>query len=337
MTKSNEKIILVGLGNWGPNYVSAIASIDSMELVAAVDLDQSRVEAFSSLGLGVFSTTDLDEAIKRTGATAAIVATPARSHYLVANQLMSSGLHVIVEKPLGVTIEETSALLETARRNKVTIYTGLNYLTHPCVQAVAAIRESGVEINHMQSERYHLGPRRSDVGVVYDLLPHDISIAMAVFRSEPVAVRAIGLERQSVSGAVSIEVSFDNGTTLMCNLSWKYPKKVRNISFSGGGAFVFFNELSSPGEELLITKFKESEVSKDLFLSTIVSEEYVDYSNFCLNPEEISMRNQPLVIALDQFQKAINNQETVTFSATAGHSIVRILEEIEAQIQKEGI
>lgn len=337
MQPPKERVVLVGLGNWGPNYLSAIAAVDSMELVGGVDLDQKRVDNFSSIGLGVVTGKSLDEVVRSTGATAAIVATPAKTHFQVASELMSSGLHVLVEKPLGMTVQETSSLLDLANNKKVTLYTGLNYMTHPCVQAVASINEKTLDLNHMQSERYNFGPRRSDVGIVYDLLPHDISMAMAVFQSEPESVKGIGLESQAVSGAVSIEVIFRNGSTLICNLSWKHPKKIRNVSFSGSDSVVFFDELASPGQEVLLKKFSETETSENLFAYSIIHEEYIDISPFCINPEIISMRNQPLAISLSHFKRSIDNGDYVTFSATAGDSIVKIFHDLEEQVRKARI
>lgn len=337
MHRPKEKVVLVGLGNWGPNYISAVNAVDSMDLVGGVDLDQARVDNFASLGLGVVTGNDLEEVVSSTGATAAIVATPAKTHFRVASQLMSSGLHVLVEKPLGMTLEETSGLLKLAGDNKVTLYTGLNYMTHPCVQAIALMNEKHQILNHMQSERYNFGPRRSDVGIIYDLLPHDVSIAMAVFRSEPETVRALGLGRQDTTGTVSVEVTFKNGATLICNLSWKHPKKVRNISFSGNDSVVFFDELARPGEELLLKTFQEIEHSENMFTYSTLSENFVDIAPFCIDPENLSMRGQPLAISLSHFKDSIDKEEWVTFSATAGNSIVRIFHELEEQIRKAGI
>ena len=335
--RPKEKVVLVGLGNWGPNYIAAINAIDSMDLVGGVDLDQAKVDSFGSLGLNVVTGNDLEKVVSSTGATAAIVATPAKTHFQVASQLMSSGLHVLVEKPLGMTLEETSSLLRLASENKVTLYTGLNYMTHPCVQAVALMNEKNKNLDHMQSERYNFGPRRSDVGIVYDLLPHDISSAMAVFQSEPETVRALGLGRQETSGTVSVEIAFKNGATLICNLSWKHPKKIRNISFSGNDSLVFFDELAPPGEELLLKKFEEIENSENMFTYSTLSENFVDIAPFCIDPENISMRGQPLTISLSHFKNSIDKGEWVTFSATAGNSIVRVFHELEEQIRKAGI
>jgi UDP-2-acetamido-3-amino-2,3-dideoxy-glucuronate N-acetyltransferase len=329
-----EKIVLVGLGSWGPNYLSAIDAIESMELVGGVDLDQARIDEFDSLGLGVLTGKNLEEVVGSSGATGAIVATPAKTHFRVASQLLSSGLHVLVEKPLGMTVDETSSLLKLAEDNKVTLYTGLNYMTHPCIQAIASMNERGVTLSHMQSERYNYGPRRSDVGITYDLLPHDISMAMAVFQSEPETVRGLGLERQEVSGSVSIEVVFKNGSTLICNLSWKHPKKIRNVSFSGGDSVILFDELARPGEEVLVKKFHETESSENLYSYSTISEQYVDVNPFCIDPDNISMRNQPLAISLSHFKRSIDKGEHVTFSARAGNSIVKILQELEEQIRE---
>ena len=337
MQPPREKVVLVGLGHWGPNYVSAISAIDSMELVAGVDLDQGRVDGFDSLGLGVVTGQNLGEVVRESGATAAIVATPAKTHFQVASQLMSSGLHVLVEKPLGMTIDETSGLLNIANEKKVTLYTGLNYMTHPCVQAIAEINGNGTDLDHMQSERYNYGPRRSDVGLIYDLLPHDISMAMAVFQSEPERVRALGLDRQETSGTVAVEVVFKNGSTFICNLSWKHPEKIRNVSFSGSESMVFFDELANPGEEVLLKRFTESEKSTNLFSYSTTSEEFIDINPFCIDPERISMRNQPLAISLSHFKRSIDGGEYATFSATAGHSIVKIFHDLEEQIKDGGV
>jgi predicted dehydrogenase len=166
------------------------------------------------------------------------------------------------------------------------------------------------------------------VGIVDDLLPHDLSIAMAVFDSEPIRVRALGLESQASTGTVSIEVTFSNQSTLISNLSWKHPKKTRSVSFSGDGLLILFNELAEVGKELTIKYFEEVESSRNLYRYLDEGDEVIDTGSYCIWPESIPMRNQPLAVSLFNFTKAIGQGESVTLSASVGHSIVGVLEQL---------
>ncbi len=323
-----HRAILVGVGYWGVNYVNTINALPNIELVGAVDFDLTRINDLKERIPALVVGKELQAVAEESKATLAIVATPAKTHNSVAEKAMSLGLHVLVEKPLSLNSTESKALLLQAEKSSTTLYTGLNYMTHPCVQAVAGLVDQGLEINHMQSERYNFGPTRTDVSVFEDLLPHDVSIACAVFKSIPVSVNAIGLSRSKTTGTASVEVIFENGSTLIANLSWMHPRKTRSVVFSGPKTAITFDELAESGRELLIQNFESVPTSSQLTSIVVKDSKIVNFTQYCIKPETFDMRSQPLTVSLQTFLDNIDAKNYVTYSAKVGHAIATILEEV---------
>ncbi len=326
---STHKIVLVGLGYWGVNYIGAANNLADVSIVAVVDLDESKLQEVKNKHPQLVVSSNLREAAESSGATIAIIATPAKSHFLVASQAFDLGLHVLVEKPLGLDTNETSKLLEKSESMGLTLYTGLNYMTHPCVQAVKEVAVGGVDFFHIQSQRYNFGPVRSDVSVIVDLLPHDLSIAIYSFSSFPIGGTVTGSNQYLRTGSANIEIEFENSSTLSCSLSWNYPRKVREVVFTGKGTSITFDELAPQGQELLLKEWVEAPISKDLTQLRQTKQAFVDFTKFCVEPNLVDMRNQPLAVSLKNFIDCIDAGEKTTFAAKVGHSITSVLERIE--------
>ncbi len=321
-----HKAILIGLGYWGINYVNTINALANIELVGAVDFDPDRTDDLKKRIPSIVVGTDLRSVARDSGATLAIVATPAQTHYAVAKLAMQLGLHVLVEKPLTLSSGESQDLLLQAEKSSITLHTGLNYMTHPCVQAVEELVDRGLEINHIQSERYNLGPTRSDVGVIEDLVPHDISIACTIFRSTPLSIRALGLSKAKATGYASVEVVFESGASLIANLSWRHPQKVRSVVFSGPKSLVTFNELAAPGRELFIQNFETVKLSTQLSSLLVSHSQFLDFKAHCIRPDIFDMRSQPLTVSLQKFLDDIEAGICVTYSAKIGHEVTKAIE-----------
>lgn len=331
-----KKAVLIGLGYWGVNYINSINVLEGISLVAAVDFDPEAVKAMERRLTGVLVTDDLDLAISASKPDLAIVATPAHTHFEVTDKLLRLGIHVLVEKPLGLNSRETLGLISTAKHVKKTLYTGLNYMTHPCVQAIQELVANGLELDHMQSERYNFGPMRQDVNVVVDLLPHDLSIAAAVFNSSPSNISVLGHDRDFLSGYASIQVQFENGKSLTSNLSWRHPKKTRSVVFAGPTAAISFDELEVQGKQLSLTEFSVKTPERGRLLALdITNSENVSFERFCIDPEAIDFRSQPLAVSLAKFIEQIDLGNFETLSAQVGHAIATVLEQIEIDHERD--
>ena len=141
---------------------------------------------------------------------AAIVAAPTRFHHQVARGLLADGVHLLVEKPLTAAYAEASELVETARRHGAVLQVGHVERFNPAFTAarphfgaakyISAVRRSGFSF------------RSTDIGVVLDLMIHDIDLVLAIVRSPVRHVEALGLalfgQHEDVA---NVRLAFENG------------------------------------------------------------------------------------------------------------------------------
>lgn len=122
---------------------------------------------------------------------AAVVATPTVTHRQLACDLLARGVHVLVEKPIAVTVEEADAMIEAAAAAGRVLAVGHVEFHNP---AVAALLAAGGEPRFVEVERLGVfSPRSLDIDVIADLMIHDLQILHALDDSELAEVRATGI------------------------------------------------------------------------------------------------------------------------------------------------
>ncbi len=197
---------VVGVGYLGRFHAQKYASLTNSELVAVADPNAAAASAVAS-ELGVASCADYRELLGRVDAVSIVTPTP--SHYAIAREFLEAGAHVLVEKPMTVTVAEGESLVETARRRGRILQVGHLERFNAAVQALQPILTVPRFI-----ESARLAPfkhRGTDVDVVLDLMIHDIDLILSIVRSPVVGVDAIG------SSVFSNEVDIANARLKFAN------------------------------------------------------------------------------------------------------------------------
>ena len=181
------RIAVIGAGHLGRIHTRLLAGDDQFELVGIVDPSATARQAMAQEhGVAVFS----DFRQLQGQAEAAVVATPTILHHEVASYLLQNGVHVLVEKPITTTVSQANALIQLAGRHGRVLQVGQVERFNP---AYRAGRKHIWQARYIDSAR--LAPytfRSTDVGVVLDLMIHDIDLALATVQSEVVDVQAMG-------------------------------------------------------------------------------------------------------------------------------------------------
>jgi predicted dehydrogenase len=178
---------VVGVGYLGRFHAQKYATLPRSRLVAVVD---QNGDASAAVGaeLGVESLTDHRALLGRVDAVSIVTPTP--THYAIAREFLDAGAHVLVEKPMTVTVEEGAALVAAANAARKILQVGHLERFNAALQAVQPIL---TQPRFIESAR--LAPfkqRGTDVDVVLDLMIHDIDLILSIVRSPVVAVDAIG-------------------------------------------------------------------------------------------------------------------------------------------------
>jgi len=184
---SSLRTAVIGVGYLGNFHAQKYAAIQDVDLVGVADNDPKRAaEIASALGTKAFS--DHRDLIGKVDAVSVVV--PTQFHYAVARDFLSAGVHVLIEKPITVTIEEADELIALAEKNKLIFQVGHLERFNPVLQALDGVLQEPLFIESVRIAPFK--PRGTDVNVVLDLMIHDIEIIQHIVKSPVERVDAVG-------------------------------------------------------------------------------------------------------------------------------------------------
>lgn len=240
---------LVGCGQWGLNYLRAFGDVDGCEVVAAADPSAERRALAEKRLRGLRTVSDADALLGDPGIDAVVIATPASQHYAVASRALSRGKHVLVEKPMTTTIAEAEKLREQAAGAGGVLMVGHVFRHNAAVNYVRdMIRRGDVgDVLYLALTRTNLGPIRTDVNAVWDLMTHDVSIVFHLLNRMPEWVSAQGAcyLTPGVEDAGFATMGFSGGLVANIRVSWLDPRKVREVTVVGTRSMVVIDDLSA--------------------------------------------------------------------------------------------
>jgi predicted dehydrogenase len=180
-------LAVVGVGYLGRFHARLAASLDSIELIAVVDPDLAACESVAAeANCAAFG--HHREVLGRVDAV--VLAAPTALHHDIGCELLRAGKHLLIEKPLASTLKQCDELVDLARRHALTLQVGHVERFNPALAAIAPFVESP-----RYFEAVRLGGhtfRSTDVGVVLDLMIHDLDIILSFVDSPVTRVDAIG-------------------------------------------------------------------------------------------------------------------------------------------------
>ena len=209
----------------GKNHARVLSLLEDAHLAAIYDLDQSRAEELAAL-YGAKAVSNLEEFASLVDAAA--VAVPTTAHRPVAGYLLEQGKHVLVEKPLSEALHEAQELVALAEAKNLVLQVGHIERFNPVMKELEAnIKQP----RFIEATRLSPFPNRSvDIGVVLDLMIHDLEIILHLVRSPLVNVDAVGMpvltKREDIANA---RLRFENGCVANVTASRISDKKMRKI------------------------------------------------------------------------------------------------------------
>ncbi len=218
---------VVGTGYLGRFHAQKYAALPDCELVAVVDPNEETAREHAEAN-GARAVSDYRELLGQVDAVS--IAAPTSLHYAIARDFLLHGAHVLVEKPITVTVAEAEELVALARSNGLVLQVGHLERFNPALRAADEIL---AQPQFIESHRLApFNPRGTDVDVVLDLMIHDIDIILDIVDS-PVA-RADASGAQVLTGATDIanaRLEFDNGCVANVTASRVSAKTERRMRF----------------------------------------------------------------------------------------------------------
>lgn len=220
------KTAVIGVGYLGKFHADKYAALPNSELIAVVDANAETVKTIAAK-LNVQGLTDYQSLLGNVEAVS--IAAPTSLHFNIAKDFLSHGSHVLIEKPITVTVEEADELIELARKNKRLIQVG------HLERFNAALLDLDKEITQpvfIESHRLApFNPRATDVNVVLDLMIHDIDIILDIVRSDVKTIAASGAKVLTNSTDIAnVRLEFENGcvaNVTASRISMKTERKMR--------------------------------------------------------------------------------------------------------------
>jgi predicted dehydrogenase len=250
-------LAVIGAGYWGPNLVRTAQLTQGVRLEYLCDLDVERAHKVLGSYSTVRATASLDEVLADPNVSMVAVATPAATHLPVARAALEAGKHVLVEKPLAANLDDGRDLVELAERNGLVLMLDHTYCYTPAVAHLRElVRGGGIgTIQYIDSVRINLGIVQSDVDVLWDLAPHDLSIFLSVLPDDvvPVSVAAHGSDPIGAGRAcvAHLTLQLSNDAIAHVHVNWLSPTKIRTMVIGGSTHTVVWDDLN-PTQRLSI-------------------------------------------------------------------------------------
>jgi predicted dehydrogenase len=304
----NLRVGVIGVGQIGSLHVRVYSENKDINLVCICDIDKSKADRIAKK-YHCLSFKDYRDVLKEK-LDAISICVPTKIHYPIAKELLQNEINVLVEKPFTETLTEADELIRIARKNNLVLHVGHIERFNSAFQK---IREIVHLPKFIECHRLSKFPKRSlDVGVVLDLMIHDLDIILNLVKSPIKRIEAVGInvltEYEDIANA---RIIFKNGC--ICNLtaSRVSDEVVRKIRIFLEDTYISLDYLL---QEVFIYKKKEKSISKDRL------------------PVE---KTEPLKEELDYFLDCIREHKKTLNSALEAREALKVALRIQREIWKE--
>lgn len=184
---SKIRCAVIGVGYLGAFHVQKYAQLKNVELVAVCDHNGKRLEEIAQQ-YSVTAVSDYRDLLDKVDAVS--IATPTSTHFAIAKDFLTHGVHVLLEKPICNTVEQADQLISLAKKNRAMLQIGHLERFNP---ALLALQHEICEPRFIETHRLTpFNTRGVDVNVILDLMIHDIDIIQSIVKSPIVSLDATG-------------------------------------------------------------------------------------------------------------------------------------------------
>jgi predicted dehydrogenase len=336
LTDSALPVAVVGVGRMGAHHARVYRQIPGATLVAVVDSDPQRAQAAAAeFGCDACTTTEQLLA-QHPRLRAASVATPTATHVATARPLLERRIACLIEKPLAPTVAEAQALVALARSCGAILQVGHTERFNPAVQALTAmnLRPRFIEVDRISPMTF----RSLDVGVVMDMMIHDLDIVLLLADSPLKRIDATGVAvlgpHEDVANARLLFASGCVANLTASRLALKTERKLRLFSED---AYVSLDYARRNG--LVIRKSDNAQALDDVRrqLASGADLAQLDYSKLVqvkeLTMDQPGAKDDPLTLQLTSFLASVRQGRSPAVDAFAGYAAVEAAERVIAAIQ----
>jgi predicted dehydrogenase len=294
---SKLKTAVIGVGYLGKFHAEKYANLDNSELVAVVDANADTAQAIADKH-GVQALTDYTSLLGKVDAVS--IAAPTTLHHRIARDFLEHGSHVLIEKPITVTVDEADDLIELALANELLIQVGHLERFNAAILDLDKILTTPTFIESNRLAPFN--PRATDVNVVLDLMIHDIDIILEIVNSDIKSMNVAGTRvLTDTTDIANARLEFDNGCVANVTASRVSAKVERKMRIFQQDAYI-----SVDFQNRVLDVYHKGEKEMHPGIPEIVKEESTFENNDALKLEIIA------------FLDSIQNGAPVKVSGEAG-------------------
>ncbi len=243
MEDKKIRTAVIGAGKMGAIHAKVYSQLPDSELAAVVDADEAKASQLAEK-YGCAAHTDCAEVFDKVDAVT--IATPTTTHLKLARLFLCRKIPVLVEKPLASSVREGRKIVSLARKYDTVVAVGHSERCNPVAQAMKRLN---IEPKFIEAHRVSPYPFRStDVGVVLDIMIHDIDIVLSLARSKIKKVDAVGVTViEGGEDICSARLVFENGCIANITASRLALKTERRVRVFSRQAYLSVDYLKKSG------------------------------------------------------------------------------------------
>ncbi|MDB6153067.1 MAG: Oxidoreductase domain protein [Chthoniobacteraceae bacterium] len=323
---------VIGTGSIGKNHARVLSELKDVEFAAIYDTDTATAQEMARR----FNSKAVDSLEEFAGLVdAATIATPTPTHFKIASTLLQRGIHVLVEKPITENTADARALSKLAHDQGLVLQVGHIERFNPVLSALEG------KLNRprfIESHRLSPYPSRStEIGVVLDLMIHDLEIILHLVRSPLKSVDAVGVPVLSRGEDIAnARLRFENGCVANITVSRISPEKMRKIRVFQEDGYLSLDYQAQEG--FMYRLAGENEPESSLFKKLLAAKDHAVVSQFAgkrivREPVEI-LKGEPLHRELSAFVECARAGSTPKVSGYEATAALELALEITRQIEE---
>jgi len=341
-TPDRIKVAVLGTGSLGKEHARIYAELAGAGMIELTGVFDSSTETARKVAAR-HNTRAFDSAAELAQSVDAIsIVTPTNTHFELARSLLEQGKHLLVEKPMTNNTVQAAELVELAQKKNSVLQVGHVERFNPVFKYLEA---AAPQPRFIETHRLSPYPARStDIGVVLDLMIHDLDVVLAFVKSPVTSVDAVGVPVLSKSEDIAnARLRFTNGCVANLTVSRVSPERMRKIRVFSSGAKPSYISLDYRAQEGFIYRIardgeEESSILKKVLAaklgvgkdSTIVSE----YAGRRVVREPVPIaKEEALKLELQHFMECVREKQTPLVSGESAKRALDLAFEITRQIQ----
>lgn len=326
------KVAVVGVGHLGKEHARVYAEMPGVELFSVVDIQRKQAEKVAQqYNTRYFlNYKDIIDKIQ-----AVSIAVPTKSHYAIAKDFLQHGVHVMIEKPMTGTVLEARELIDISKARGLVLQAGYIERFNP---AIAAIKR--LSVNPRFIECHRLSPftfRSADIGVVLDLMIHDIDILLYITNSKVKKFDAVGVNVISDKEDIAnVRIQFQNGCVANVTASRVSITPMRKIRLFSEDSYI---SIDYQKKDALLYKKSPKLTLKTLNISEMDVSTIADLKSYVfgdlLKVEHMKIDDyEPLKKELESFVDCIEEHREPVVSGEEGLKAIEVANDILCEIEK---